>query len=40
MSKKQFEESLDYGDSDSLFCFFGDILEALSSELKSNSDRI
>jgi hypothetical protein len=28
MSKKQFEESLNYGDSSNLFCFFGDVLKS------------
>ena len=27
MSKKQFEENLNYGDCNNIFCFFGNILE-------------
>lgn len=29
MSKKQFEENLNYGDCNNLFCFFGSVLEGV-----------
>ena len=30
MSKKQFEENLNYGDCNNIFCFFGNILENIA----------
>jgi hypothetical protein len=29
MSKKQFEENLNYGDCNNLFCFFGNLFEGV-----------
>ena len=29
MSKKQFEESLNYGDCNNIFCFLGDLLQGV-----------
>jgi len=29
MSKKQFEESLNYGDCNNIFCFFGNLFEGV-----------
>jgi hypothetical protein len=39
MSKKQFEESLNYGDSNNLFCFFCDVLEGVSKIIENSIDK-
>jgi len=40
MSKKQFEDNLNYGDSNNLFCFFSDFLEAVSQKIEKSIDSI
>jgi len=39
MSKKQFEENLNYGDVNNLFCFFSDILEGISKVVENTIDK-
>lgn len=38
MSKKQIEENLNYGDCNSLLCFFNDMLENVGEKLKKSID--
>ena len=40
MSKKQIEENLNYGDCNSLFCFFNDMLENVSKRVEKSIDEI
>jgi len=40
MSKKQFEDNLNYGDSNNLFCFFSDILDGVSQKIEKTIDNI
>jgi hypothetical protein len=40
MSKKQFEDNLNYGDSDSLFCFFSDLLSSFTDGIEKTLDEI
>ena len=40
MSKKQFEESLNYGDCNNLFFFFNNILSETSEKIEKSIDKI
>ena len=40
MSKKQFEENLNYGDCNNLFCFFNDLLQGISEKVEKTIDKI
>jgi hypothetical protein len=40
MSKKQFEENLNYGDSNNLFCFFSDLLQSVHEGIENTIDKI
>jgi len=40
MSKKQFEENLNYGDCNNLFCFFSDLLQGISEKVEKTIDKI
>jgi hypothetical protein len=40
MSKKQFEENLNYGDCNSLFCFFNDVLQGINQGIENTIDKI
>ncbi len=40
MSKKQIEKNLNYGDSNNLFCFFGDHFKSLDETIEKSIDEI
>jgi len=40
MSKKQFEENLNYGDCNNIFCFLGDLLDGVSEKIEKTIDKI
>jgi len=35
MSKKQFQENLNYGDCNNIFCFFSDVLEGVVERVEN-----
>jgi hypothetical protein len=39
MSKKQFEENLNYGDCNNVFGFFGDLFEGISNAVEKTIDK-
>ena len=40
MSEKQFEENLNYGDCNNIFCFFNNILGEVSEKIEKTIDKI
>lgn len=40
MSEKQFEDNLNYGDSNNLFCFFNDLLQSVHEGIENTIDKI
>ena len=40
MSKKQFEESLNYGDCNNIFCFFVNVLESVGETIEKTIDKV
>ena len=40
MSKKQFEDNLNYGDCNNIICVFGGVVEKIVSELEKTLDKI
>ena len=40
MSEKQFEDNLNYGDSNNLFCFFSDLLGGVSQKIEKTIDKV
>jgi len=39
MSKKQFEENLNYGDCNNVFNFLGDLLEGITNAVEKTIDK-
>lgn len=40
MSEKQFEENLNYGDCNNLFCFFNNLFSEVSEKIEKSIDKI
>ena len=39
MSEKQFEDSLNYGDCNNIFCFLGGLFEGISEVIENTIDK-
>ena len=39
MSKKQFEENLNYGDCNNIFCFFSNLFEGVAEVIENTIDK-
>jgi hypothetical protein len=39
MSKKQFEENLNYGDCNNIFCFFNNLFQGVSEAIENTIDK-